>query len=192
MSKRKKRSITLPAIGHNGGIDLHLVEVQDPYEPDKKLRVARNVRNHPLDEEFAAGSISQDQLAAGNKFLELYERAEIGGAQAIDYSAVKVDTSYVHKGLAVGVMESAQELKGIRAALGSRSYDLLVSIIGNRRRIDAMARDYQEREEWRTRQHRIYLRHAFAAALLDLCSHFDVVARGRDRCRILSVQMSQD
>lgn len=187
MSKRKKQPITLPTIGFNGNIDLHLVEVQDPYEPEKKLRVARNVRNHPLDEEFAAGTINQDQLAAGNRFLALYERAEIGGAQAIDYSRVKVDTSYVHKGLATGVMEAAQELSDIRATLGSRAYGILVSVIGNRRRIDSIARDHVC-EDWRLRQRRIYLRHALAAALEDLCSHFEVVAKGRDRGRIVSVQ----
>lgn len=171
-------------IGKGNQTDVRLVSVEDPFERGRKLNVARNVRTHPLEEELANCAISEDQYNAGNRFLRLYEQAEIGGAQAIDYTVQKVDTSFVHKGLPLHVMTAAKDLKDIRHFLGRRSYDLLVAVIGNRVRIEALAREASGGNGWQERLYRKHMRLTLAETLQELVSHFGVVARGNARARI--------
>ncbi|MEJ0092812.1 MAG: hypothetical protein WDN46_05125 [Methylocella sp.] len=136
--KRKKQQITLP--GLNCSVELEPASIQDPFEPAKQLTVMKNIRVHPLDSMVARKTINAPQKEAGDRFLELFDRAEIGGARAIDYSQVKVDISFTHRGLPKGVAEAVQELKEIRQHLGARYYALLVSVIGDRMAVYDLAR----------------------------------------------------
>lgn len=128
---KRGRKITLAA-GANGDIELIRVEVDDPYEAGAKLRVMKNVRVHPLDSMLARNRISQAQFEAGETFLKLFEQAEIGNVQAIDYQRVKVDVSYVHRGLDAVSMAAAKRLMAIRSAIGRRPYELLAKVVGER------------------------------------------------------------
>lgn len=182
MSKRKKVKVTLPTIGRlSDEVDLGVVDVSDPYEPCKSIRVVKNHRTHPLDEELKSGSISKDQKLAGDRFLELYEQAEIGGSKAFDYSQQKVDSSFVHRGIPIGTMEAARELKDIRVYLGHRSYNLMVCVVGNRIRLQTLAREGSGGVEWEFRKEMTYLRKSLSATLQELVSHFGIVAQGRAR-----------
>lgn len=191
MARRRKKPVSLPAIGSNGNVEVQIAEVQDPYEPDKKLTVAKNVKTSPLDWELSRGYIGRDQFLAGERFLKLYEAAEIGGARAIDYSRQKVDTSYVHKGLEVGVMEAAQELKDIRTHLGRRSYDLMVAVVGNRISIDAIAKAGAGSDKWANSVYAKHIRLTFCETLFELADYFGVVAKGRDRAKMRTFHSSE-
>jgi hypothetical protein len=181
MSKRKKVKVTVAPIGRGMNVEIQAVMIEDPYEPGKKIPAVKNVRTHPLDEEFSSGNISQDQLSAGNRFLELYEQAEIGGSKAFDYSQQKVDSSFVHRGIPIGTMEAARELKDIRVYLGHRSYNLMVCVVGNRIRLQTLAREGSGGVEWEFRKEMTYLRKSLSATLQELVSHFGIVAQGRAR-----------
>lgn len=182
MSKKRKKpkSISLPVVGRSGNIEIHMVEVSDPYEPDKKLMVAKNVATHPLDHLFAREAITRDQKAAGDRFLGLYEDAEIGGARAIDYSRVKVDISFEHKGLDPRSGQAIDELDAIRAIVGRRSYQLLWDVIGRRQSPHQIAAEMDQALVG-SRRTREFLLTSLRHALDDLTAHFDVVALGRKR-----------
>lgn len=116
------------------------VAIIDPYSGKVEIK-ARNIRNHPLDHMMARGRITDAQLEAGNRFLLIWERSEIGGARAIDPGQIKVDTSYWHRGLALGVMAATADLNAIETKLGRRAYTLLVRIIGHRQSPFDLVRD---------------------------------------------------
>jgi hypothetical protein len=126
---RKKKPVTLP--GRNSAIELAEDKVLDPYD-GKPLDVVRNTRVHPLDYLKAHGRITFEQKAAGDAFLAIYDKAEIGGARAIDYERVKVDVSFVHRGIPAGTAEAIQNLAAIRLAVGPRPYKILLMVIGER------------------------------------------------------------
>lgn len=179
MSKRKKKSITLPLVGFGRNIEVHIVEVADPYEPAKKLTVAKNVNTHPLDHLLSRELISADQKSAGDAFLKLYERAEIGGAQAIDYSRVKVDVSFQHRGLDPAASSAIDELEEIRGVVGKRAYGMLWEVIGRRRSTHDLACEIDGVfPQQRTKR---FILDTLRCALDDLAEHFQVYARGRGR-----------
>jgi hypothetical protein len=180
--KRKKpKTVSLAPIGRaSGNFDLGLVDVQDPFEPGQTIRVVKNNAVTPIDHLRARGALTLDQKAAGDRFMALYEAAEIGGARAIDYSRVKVDVSFEHKGLDPRVGEAIDELEAIRAIVGRRSYQLLWDVIGNRQSPHLIAAriDNASIASQRTRK---FVITALCFALDDLIEHFDVVAKGRKR-----------
>jgi len=182
MSKKRKKPkpISLPVVGRSGNIEIHMVEMPDPFEPDKMLMVAKNVATHPLDHMFARAAITRDQKAAGDRFLGLFEAAEIGGARAIDYSRVKVDVSFEHKGLNPRTSEAIDDLEAIRAIVGRRSYQLLWDVIGRRQSPHHLAAEIDQAPVG-SRRTREFLMTALRHALDDLIGHFDVVATGRKR-----------
>ncbi|MEJ0094538.1 MAG: hypothetical protein WDN46_14215 [Methylocella sp.] len=184
--KRKKQQITLP--GLNCSVELEPASIQDPFEPAKQLTVMKNIRVHPLDSMVARKTINAPQKEAGDRFLELFDRAEIGGARAIDYSQVKVDISFTHRGLPKGVAEAVQELKEIRQHLGARYYALLVSVIGDRMAVYdlARARDKAEKPTYATLS---YFTAALRLALDDL-TEFWGVGIGATRPRRHQFEMS--
>lgn len=167
---RKKRKVTLP--GLNGSVQLEETMIQDPFEPSKQLKVMKNTRVHPIDNMEARGTINAAQKAAGDRFLGLFDRAEIGGARAIDYSKVKVDVSYSHRGIAPGVAEAVQELNQIRQHLGARYYKLLCSVVGDRITVYDLARA-RDKAERPTSATLCYFTAALRLALDDLTEFWD-------------------
>lgn len=180
MARKRKKPITLPSVGFNGNIEIHFAEVEDPFEKGKRLSVAKNVATHPLDHLLARSHITIDQKAAGDRFLRLYEDAEIGGARAIDYSRVKVDVSFQHKGLNPRAGKAIDELEAIRAIVGRRSYGLLWEVIGRRRSPHQIAAEI-DKAEIGSRRTREFILTSLRHSLDDLAGHFGVAARGRKR-----------
>lgn len=115
-----------------GGAEYAAVKIADPFEPERPLAALKNIRVHPLDYLEARGRITAAQKAAGDWFLEIYEHAEIGGARAIDYERVKVDVSFVHRGIPKETAEAVQQLAAIRLAIGATFYRVLLKIIGEK------------------------------------------------------------
>jgi hypothetical protein len=81
--------------------------VQDPSMTDAEYYHQRNVKSGPNVGkvvvamnmvEYIGGlsrlsGASEMQIMAAAKYRQVYDRAQIGGARAVDYAAVKVDTS---------------------------------------------------------------------------------------------------
>lgn len=86
------------------------VEIDDPYEGGAKIIAFRSIRDDPLSRLKAHNSIDQAQYEAGLIWQGAYERAEIGGAKAIDTTREAVDGGRI--------AEPFNEAK-------SRAYDLL-------------------------------------------------------------------
>lgn len=189
---KKAKKVTLAA-GANGDIKLATVQVSDPFEPHKQLSVTKNIKVHPLDTMLERGLLkdprsskredspsSASRYEAGQRFLQIFERSQIGSVQAIDYERVKVDVSYVHRGLEDSVIAATAELTSIRSYIGSRPYSLLRTLIGERRSAHALAVEApggaMERQIW-------YINQCIRDALDDLIECFGV-ARGPDWARI--------
>jgi len=131
-TRKKAIKPSAPRAFSSEGVEIATAVIPDPYEDGAVLRAAKNIRVHPLDHMKARGRITEIQAAAGDRFLQIYDRAEIGGARAIDYTRVKVDISYNHRGLDVGMAEATLELNRISKLLGRPSYLLMRTIIGER------------------------------------------------------------
>lgn len=71
--------------------DTAVTEVDDPLEPGARLRVIRSIRIDILAGMHARDQIDEAQFQAGRKWEEYHERAQVGGASAIDPTKEKVD-----------------------------------------------------------------------------------------------------
>lgn len=95
--KRRGRRLTeAEKTAQAAGVDLRnrdvaMADVADPMEVGKLRRSVVNRRECVLDMLLKRKAIDTVQHAAGVAIRMLWERAEIGGARAIDYSRVKVD-----------------------------------------------------------------------------------------------------
>jgi hypothetical protein len=167
LSKRRKgKPVTLAEA--RPGIEVVQVQVADPYD-GKPLTVSKNARVHPLDHMASRGRLTDAQKVAGDRFLEIFDSSQIGGAQAIDYSRVKVDVSFVYRGLDEGAMQATDELSAICRALGKRAYTLLVRIIGHRLGVFDLARQSNGHVDRKLANH---LSDSIKEALDDLSEHF--------------------
>lgn len=175
MPRKRKKPVTL-ATAARPGIEVVAAVVRDPYD-GRPLTVAKNARVHPLDHMLARGRLTEAQKAAGDRFLEIWDRAEIGGARAIDYGRVKVDVSFEYRGLDPAVMGATDKLAGICGALGRRAYMLLVHVIGMRMSIFDLARRADGTVDQALGRH---LSASVKDALDDLIDHFGV-AKGAPR-----------
>ena len=128
------------------GVQIVKARVEDPYEPGEKLPVLKNIRVHPVDHLLARRKITPIQADAANRFLQLYDRAVIGAARAIDYSIPKVDVSHTARGIAMGAAGATAALLKIRAEVGDRVYLVLRQLIGERANPARMA---SAMREWR-------------------------------------------
>lgn len=173
MSRRRKpRPVTLAEACP--GIEVVQAEVADPYD-GKPLKVSKNARVHPLDHMAHRGRLTDAQKMVGDRFLAVWDRSQIGGARAIDYERVKVDVSFVYRGLDEGAMQATAELGSICRAIGRRAYVLLVHVIGHREGIFDLARRLDGRVDQKQAEH---LSKSIREALDDLADHFGV-AKGR-------------
>lgn len=111
---------------------LHQKEINPDIE-----NVGKSVARFSMDE-FIGGfsrypnrEDHHEQAAA--RYLSLYERAQIGGAKATDYSMPMVDRSGPSEDIAMIVGEDARrEFKGVRTALGEERARLLERVIVGR------------------------------------------------------------
>lgn len=113
-------------------------EVANPYAAVQPahptLTVVVRTSGDTLASLLARGRIDGAQFAAGMTFRGAHETMEIGGAKAIDYSAVKVDGGRMTDPLTSDAYARAsQRLRGAREALGRRGYALveLIAAVGH-------------------------------------------------------------
>lgn len=153
--KRKQIKVSIPG---RLGVSVVIAKVDDPFEPGQSIAVARNVLASPLAAIHARGRLvgpndtEADGWArklAGDWFSSVYERAEMSDAKAIDYSAVKVDTSPVYDGLSGSQVWAFQQLKQMASELG-RFYGILYAIVGRQMWFEEYAQQRAQRHPSRT------------------------------------------
>ena len=185
--KRKPKPITV-ATGQSLNLLVRPTEVDDPYETGKPLIVMKNMRVTSLDFIHSRGRLghldniehkhqANARKLAGDKFQGIFEQAQIGGAKAFDYSALKVDTSFVHRGIDESVMIAVATLSAIRTDVGKHYFDLLWHIIGLNRSIFDLASSH-DGNGISSRETRRELYHELRLALDALIDFFGV-AKGR-------------
>lgn len=121
-------------------------DVPDPYEPEKPLRVMRNLREHPLHMLSHSGRINEAQRWAGEKFRAAYEKAVIGASIAIDYSRVRVDGGPSRDPLSETQIRAVDWLNKLARypTTGKASYAILTQICGEGRGIAEVARQWEK------------------------------------------------
>lgn len=164
---RKRKPVTIAGPGRFG-IEIEAATVADPFD-GTALRVAKNVRVHPLDTMRARGRLTEAQKAAGDRFLAIYDRSQIGGARAIDYSRLKVDVSFSYDGLDEGAAAATSMLADVCREVGRRTYVLLVRVIGQRLAFWDMARRLDGTVDQAEAEHVAW---AFGKAIDDLADYF--------------------
>lgn len=166
--------------------------VDDPYEPGAKLPVVRNVSEHPLTYLHARGRLhgaasmaSRDsdgvaamRFDAGTRFRSHYERAIIGGAQAIDYSRVKVDGGQMSEPLSETVQASHAWLNDVaKSNVGAIGYAVLVAICGEGKTLPVVALKFEGSIGLTGRRAEGYVSGRLIEALDALAQHLGLDAR---------------
>jgi hypothetical protein len=115
------------------------VVVDDPLEAGAKLKVSRNLREHPLHILHHNGRLDDAQLIAGELFRRQWEAAAVAGAMSAgDLSKIKVDGGGRRAGEisnrsadAIGWLNKVVRYEGV----GKVGFSVLVQICGEGRGI---------------------------------------------------------
>lgn len=189
--KRKPAPVNLP--GYDGRMELapDIVDDPMPVKEGEKRAVMRNMAVSPLLAIFYRKRLhapweSPDEAVvrfeAGQKFRALYERAEMGGSRAIDYSALKVDVSFVYRDVPESAVEALRALARAARAL-KHHYPTIHAIVGEEVKFAIWADQVAGREAGRADRLDAYQR--LRDALDALVNHFGI-GKGRNRVEIRS------
>ncbi len=139
MSRKRKVQITLATSRH---IELGEGLVDDPYEKGAKLRVIKNVREHPVSHLLARGILSDSQAIAGETFRSNYERAVLGASRAIDYTKERVDGGLPAEPLSEAAQRATQWLNDVarHSGCGQIGYTILTHVCGEGIGMEATAK----------------------------------------------------
>lgn len=192
---RRRAKLGLPAEGFDGRFVPKPTLVENPMlikgemtgreEEDQRRRmnpVEHNIRHDVLEFEYAHKRISEEQKIAGDRFQAIYQRAGIGGAQAINYGNPKVDGGGKGDTLTDAVMQANQDLKFIAYKLGQRDFDMLCGMIGLGRMIKDEAKRHHGRPYAGPSEERLaerYIGNRFRDALGTMVGYFGIVAEGK-------------
>jgi hypothetical protein len=128
--------------------------VEDPYECDAQMRSVKRVkvistRDDPVGWMYQHGQLARDgerdgrdaetRLMAARRFEQLYERAEIGGARAIDFTRDVVDGGQIVTPDAMLRSEALAELNAMWRLLGINGSLLVRRVIGEKRTLVEVA-----------------------------------------------------
>lgn len=96
------------------------IEIQDPYDPESKLVVLRQLRGDPLGRLHAHRQIDEAQYHAGRAYQRDWELAE-RGARAIDPSKEAVDGGLLPEPLTDSQVAARKRLVQVRAVMGRKA-----------------------------------------------------------------------
>jgi hypothetical protein len=152
MAKRKlhKAKITL-AGGQNAKIhdrkatdlvhqQVGPVIVEDPYEAGGKIVAFRSLRNDTLAALHDRNHITDVQLRAGRHWQRAYEKAEVGGARAIDPTREVVDGGgLAYNGVTDEQSKALAMLAKARRALGLEGETIVRDVLASHMTLDQAA-----------------------------------------------------
>jgi hypothetical protein len=185
MRRKSKTRINKPSAGYEGRMVISAASVPDPFEPTKKMAVARNIAA-PIDTMMARREINNVQRAACDWFRNLYDCASIGGARAIDYGREYVDGGRVAQPLSETVLHAGRNLKTLIGwqGVGSNGYVLLVRIIGEERGVVELAKTWPGSGDQKRREG--YIKGRFLEAVDAIVRERDMIAKGKVRAAIVA------
>lgn len=155
-------------------------DVDDPYEAGAKLRVIRNLREHPIATLHHNGTISESQRIAAELFRSKYELSVLGAAKAIDYTKERVDGGRLAEPLSERAQEAFQWLNSVARypGIGKLGFTVLVAICGEGKGIAETAKAWNGSHAAGSRGQG-YVRGRLIEALEGLIEHCGMTAIGR-------------
>lgn len=138
MTKQQKRK-TGPRYGSDGRVELGERVIDDPLEAGQRYSAAVNVRESSIDHMASRGRIDPAQALAGERFRRLWEKAAVGRNQAMDPTREAVDGGGCGDPISDGLVKAGQELARVMRELGPVGSKLLVSVVGEGKRIEDVA-----------------------------------------------------
>jgi len=144
MSKAPRRRKGQPYLSHGseGRVEIGMRMIADPLEPGQQYEAPVNVRESSIDHMFSRKRIDAAQNEAGQRFRKLWERAAVGRNQAMDTTKENVDGGGFVDPISDELVKASIELNRVMGALGPVGSNLLISIVGEGKRIEDAAKDW--------------------------------------------------
>ncbi len=147
--------------------------VQDPYSDcGEQIQVLRSTRDDPLSGLHARRFIDTAQLAAGRRWQELYEKAEVGSIRAIDPTKEAVDGGRIPEPITDYQIKALRQLDEAHAWLGKVDYMIVFTVLGDR----MMLKDAAERHGYITAREQDYFGRRFKTSLEQLAELWGFVS----------------
>jgi hypothetical protein len=143
MGKSKKR---VPYLSHGaeGRVELGTRMVDDPLEAGQRYQAQVNVRESSIDHMHSRGRIDASQKIAGDRFRKLWEMASVGSNKAMDTSKEPVDGGGIGDPISDDLIRASQELSRVMSSLGPIGSQLLVSLVGEGKRVEDVAASWSD------------------------------------------------
>lgn len=138
MAKSKKRKPHLSS----AGVELGERLVDDPMEPGNRYLATVNVRESSIDHMYSRGRIDASQKQAGDRFRKLWELASVGRNQAMDTTKEPVDGGGSGDPISDDLIRASSELSRIMRLVGAVGTQLLVSLVGEGKRVEDVAKNW--------------------------------------------------
>lgn len=142
MAKSKKRAPYLAKAGADGRFELGGRMVDDPLEAGQRYQAQANVRESSIDHMHSRGRIDASQKLAGDRFRKLWEMAAVGRNQAMDTTKEPVDGGGGGDPISDDLIRASQELARVMRSLGAVGSQLLISLVGEGKRVEDVARNW--------------------------------------------------
>ena len=118
--------------------------ISDPLEPGQRYAAMVNVRESSIDHMASRGRINTAQSEAGQRFRKLWEMAAVGRNQAMDPSKEFVDGGGLMDPISDRLVKASLELAKILRVAGPVGSRLLISLVGEGKRIEDTAKDWSK------------------------------------------------
>lgn len=141
---RPKKRVPYLSHGSEGMVEYGARVISDPLEPGQRYSAVVNVRESSIDHMASRGRINTAQSEAGQRFRKLWEMAAVGRSQAVDPSKEFVDGGGLMDPISDGLVKASIELAKILRVAGPVGSQLLISLVGEGKRIEDTAKDWSK------------------------------------------------
>lgn len=142
MAKAKRRVPYLSKAGADGMVEVGERMVDDPLEVGRRYQAKVNVRESSIDHMHSRGRIDASQKLAGDRFRKMWEMASVGRNQAMDTTKEPVDGGGGGDPISDELIKASQELARVMRSLGAVGSQLLISLVGEGKRVEDVARHW--------------------------------------------------
>lgn len=125
--------------GFEGRFQIGERVVDDPLEIGQRYTAVVNVRESSIDHMHSRGRIDGTQKLAGDRFRRLWEKAAVGSNKAMDTTKEPVDGGGGSDPISDDLVKASIELARVMRALGPTGSQLLISLVGEGKRVEDVA-----------------------------------------------------
>lgn len=140
----KKKRVPYLSHGSEGLVEYGERVISDPLEPGQRYSAVVNVRESSIDHMASRGRINTAQSEAGQRFRRLWEKAAVGRNQAMDPSKECVDGGGITDPISDDLVKASIELAKILRVAGPVGSQLLISLVGEGKRVEDTAREWSK------------------------------------------------